>query len=443
MTRRQSRQPASNQKGPGGINLRFKSRRRLRAALCGVSATCLIALGAGSVGAQTGTTPGVTDDSIKIGGITTLTSPTGYSQPGIEKGFQARIERENDAGGIHGRTIDFIGMKDDNFSASRDLEVARELVQQDEVFLVAPFVTPFSVTGGEFLVEQGVPFVGWGVTPSFCGNDVGFGYDGCLFPTEPGSQVSTMQGGVLKKLMKQEGKKPKGATVAMQGEDIPAARVASIQSAAAFDATGFDVVYQETNVPIGPPPQWDPYVQAILTSDNSGEPDAVYIGMTLQNALGLTGALRNAGYDGIIMSPLYYDQAVVDNPSARQAADGSYAFLNYAPIEERTSATKQLVKDVRQYIGKDTIIDYQIEVGYWVGDAVVEMLKAAGEDLTRESFLATANKITVGMKGGYGPTTFPKDHDTGGACGAMVLVDGDKFVPKVPFQCYPTTELQA
>src|SRR3712207_703553 len=88
------------------------------------------------------TAPGVTEKSIKVGGVAVLSSPSGFTQPGIMVGFKARVDRENKEGGVHGRTIETIGVKDDTLNPAVGPQVARELIQQDNVFLAAPVVSP-------------------------------------------------------------------------------------------------------------------------------------------------------------------------------------------------------------------------------------------------------------------------------------------------------------
>ena len=394
-----------------------------------------------AAGGQTGSsasTPGVTDTSVKVGGVATLSSPFGFGEPNVPIGFQARIERENRAGGVNGRKIDFVGVKDDNLDPTKSTNLTRELVQQDEVFAVAPIVTPIYVAAGDYLRGEKVPYLGWGVTPAFCANTYGFGFDGCLFPTDPTGQSSTLQGSLAAALLKQQGKKAKGMTVATQAEDVQAGQVSVKASTTAFKAAGFKVVYAESSVPIVGTTDWSPYVRQVMTSNNGGPPDIFNSGMTLQNALGMTAAMRNAGFKGIVMSPLFYDQSVIDSATANQAAQGAYAYTNYTPTEQKTAATKKLVSDVKK-IDKTVVVDYQVEVGYWIADMFVQMLKKAGKDLTRESFLAAANSTSAGVPGGYGPTVYPGAHDVGGTCGALLLVKGKKFVPKVNFKCYPTT----
>src|SRR5262245_28332653 len=56
---------------------------------------------------------GVTDTEIKVGGLVNLTSPNGSTMAGADVGAQVRFDRANDEGGVHGRTIDYVGTFDD------------------------------------------------------------------------------------------------------------------------------------------------------------------------------------------------------------------------------------------------------------------------------------------------------------------------------------------
>ncbi|HEX8803240.1 MAG TPA: ABC transporter substrate-binding protein, partial [Acidimicrobiales bacterium] len=58
-------------------------------------------------------TRGVTDTSVKVGGLITASGPTTALFTDAEAGARARFERANAEGGVHGRTIDFVGAEDD------------------------------------------------------------------------------------------------------------------------------------------------------------------------------------------------------------------------------------------------------------------------------------------------------------------------------------------
>ena len=78
--------------------------------------------------------PGVSDTEIKIGN----TMP--YSGPASATALSAKSEAAyfamiNDQGGVNGRKINFIS-RDDGYSPPKTVEVARQLVEQDQVLLL-------------------------------------------------------------------------------------------------------------------------------------------------------------------------------------------------------------------------------------------------------------------------------------------------------------------
>jgi branched-chain amino acid transport system substrate-binding protein len=101
----------------------------------------LSVLGAWHVSAQDGATPGVTPNEIKIGNITCATGwAKEYAAVGqAEAAYFAMI---NDRGGVNGRKINFISL-DAGCDPQKSLELARQLVEKDNVLLL------FSVLGTE------------------------------------------------------------------------------------------------------------------------------------------------------------------------------------------------------------------------------------------------------------------------------------------------------
>ncbi|WP_424187215.1 ABC transporter substrate-binding protein [Actinokineospora sp. G85] len=77
----------------------------------------------------------------------------------ISKGAQAVYSYVNDAGGIHGREIDY-RVEDDGYNPTRTVEVVKKLVLQDKVFaLVGGLGTPTHSKVVDFLTAEGVPDV--------------------------------------------------------------------------------------------------------------------------------------------------------------------------------------------------------------------------------------------------------------------------------------------
>lgn len=112
----------------------------------------------GSGGGGDGATdPGVTADSVKIGGTFPLTgvAAPGYSE--IPTGAQAYFDYVNEQGGVHGRQIDYI-VKDDGYNPTNTSTVTNELVLKEEVFAtVGSLGTPTQASVADYLNDEGVP----------------------------------------------------------------------------------------------------------------------------------------------------------------------------------------------------------------------------------------------------------------------------------------------
>ncbi|MPZ80333.1 MAG: ABC transporter substrate-binding protein [Actinophytocola sp.] len=120
----------------------------------------LAACGAGDEREDTpseGSTVGITDDSIKIGGHFPLTgvAAPGYSE--IPSGHQAYYDFVNANGGVHGRKIEFV-VRDDAYNPTNTSQVTNELVLNDEIFaMVSGLGTPTHSAVVDFLNGEKVP----------------------------------------------------------------------------------------------------------------------------------------------------------------------------------------------------------------------------------------------------------------------------------------------
>ena len=78
--------------------------------------------------------PGVSDKEIRIGNTNPYSGPaSAYGT--IGKSIAAYFKMVNDQGGINGRKVTFISY-DDSYSPPKTVEMARKLVEQDEVLFV-------------------------------------------------------------------------------------------------------------------------------------------------------------------------------------------------------------------------------------------------------------------------------------------------------------------
>ncbi|TAK44693.1 MAG: branched-chain amino acid ABC transporter substrate-binding protein [Betaproteobacteria bacterium] len=109
--------------------------------------------------------PGASDKEIKVGHINPYSGPaSAYGT--IGKAIGAYFRKVNDEGGVNGRKIVFITY-DDGYSPPKTVEMARKLVEQDEVLLVfQPLGTPPNSAIHKYMNAKKVPqlFVATGAT---------------------------------------------------------------------------------------------------------------------------------------------------------------------------------------------------------------------------------------------------------------------------------------
>ncbi len=109
--------------------------------------------------------PGASDKEIKIGNINPYSGPaSAYGT--IGKSISAYFKKVNAEGGINGRMVNFISY-DDGYSPPKTVEMARKLVEQDEVLLLfQPLGTPPNSAIHKYMNSKKVPqlFVATGAT---------------------------------------------------------------------------------------------------------------------------------------------------------------------------------------------------------------------------------------------------------------------------------------
>lgn len=106
--------------------------------------------------AQDGGTPGVTRDSIRIGQTTAFSGPASHYSV-IVKATDAYFRELNARGGVNGRKVELIQL-DDGYSPPKTVEQTRKLVEQEEVaFIFNPLGTPTGLAVQKYLNNKGVP----------------------------------------------------------------------------------------------------------------------------------------------------------------------------------------------------------------------------------------------------------------------------------------------
>lgn len=123
-----------------------------------------IAAAAVALGAPTAT-PGVTSNSITIGGTIPISGPAA-AYGSVGRGAEAYFKHVNSGGGVFGRKINYKYL-DDEFQVSKTILLTRQLVEQDNVLAVFNSVgTEHALAIRSYLNDRKVPhlFIGSGVS---------------------------------------------------------------------------------------------------------------------------------------------------------------------------------------------------------------------------------------------------------------------------------------
>lgn len=104
-----------------------------RSAFVSLFAASCVLFGANAARAQN--TPGVTDKTIKIGLFAPLTGALSFWGYPVLNGTTMIYKEANAKGGIHGRTIEFV-MEDDACDPAKAVAAAKKLIHRDQVFMI-------------------------------------------------------------------------------------------------------------------------------------------------------------------------------------------------------------------------------------------------------------------------------------------------------------------
>jgi len=397
----------------------------------------------------TGLTRGITSTSITVGCV-----DEGQNFFGFQDGLAARFNRANSAGGVNGRKITLLPCKDDSAGVQANVSAVQELVNQSNVFAVfsaSQYMLPGST---DFLVQNQVPFYGWGFLPGFCGNRWGYGWNGCLAGNSmpaTADPVRAIQGALSDAIIKAAGipqtdcpttNSCSQIKLAVQADNSAAGRAGNPQYLTLYKARGASVVYSQTNYPAnaaGADPT--PYASAMVAAN----PNIIMISTPFQDVAPIRNALTAAGYKGVSYDYTNYIGAASLGaaPALAKSLEGEYVNTQIVPQEQETPFIKDAEADLKA-IGKSPSISLGTEIGYIEAEQFVEELQAIGQQLDTKTWDQKINgsgsysgfTAYASLQGGPGPMQFPAAHDLPADCAGIVQVKSSKYVVVTPFACY-------
>jgi branched-chain amino acid transport system substrate-binding protein len=402
--------------------VKTKRSRRLRAVIGGavVAATATIGLANAGGAAVKAADPGVTDKTVTIGYIYPATGvAASISQNGL-KGFQARIDAENAAGGVNGRKIEVVA-KDDG-SSGQNVTVTHDLVENDKVFAVVD-QSPLAFLSYRYLLDQGVPMVGNGVDGTYSQEK---GNESILSSGGNGNPFGDLTYDGPVRIMKAAGATKIGALA--YGAASSSVASAKAMMTYAVPALGLHPVYTNTSIDFGAADVGAP----VLGLKNAGA-NGVYLPMAAATNIAVAQGLQQNGVPmKAVLMGTGYGQDLLDSPAGKSLPDTTIFLAAFKPVELKDAATKRFQADLKKYSNVTGVPDYGEYTGYVLADYAIAAMKGAGKDLTRQSFVDAGHGM--GTYDAAGLACQPVDVSTTGfgrvpstSCGWAVKLVNDKF----------------
>lgn len=358
--------------------------------------------------AATAQTPGVTPTTILIGQSAALTGPASALGTEMRLGGKLYFDQVNAQGGVHGRRIELVSL-DDGYEPNRAEANTRKLIHEDKVFALFGYVgTPTGVAALPVLTEAKVPLIG----PFTGAESLRDPFNRNIFHVRASYYDETEK--IVEQLV------TTGITkiaVFYQNDAYGKAGLAGVERAMkarnlAILATG-TVERNTTDVAAA--------VKAITAS----RPDAIVMISAYKSIAAFVREAKKAGFNGQFHNVSFVgSKALADELKE----DGiGVAISQVVPFP--WSPTVPVVKEYQQAMAKagEKNISFTSLEGYIAAKVLVEGLRRAGKDLTREKLIEALERAPIDV-GGFQVTYTPTNHAGSKFVELTIIAKDGRFV---------------
>ncbi len=327
-----------------------------------------------------GNANGITEKEILIGSSLALGGHAGYLGTQTLHGAMAHIREVNEKGGVHGRTIRVIAY-DDQYDPPKCLYNTQNLIVADKVFALFCYVgTPTTVNILPLVAEAQIPLVGM-----FTGASILREGDNPFLINVRASYYQET-GAVVKHLV----------------EKLHIRKVAVFYQ---YDAYGFDGL-RGTEIALKKydlvPVETGTYIRGTLNIDEglnriiaSGAEAVVMIG-TYDPCAKFIRQSRNKGFDPIFCNVSFVG---ADELARKLGRDGEGTIVTQVVPPPEMTGTEKEFRGAREYVSRlaryypDDKPNFVGLEGYINARVLVEGLRRAGRELTRDRFITAIESI--------------------------------------------------
>src|ERR1700733_6343692 len=347
------------------------------------AATALTLLATQGALAQKKYDTGATDTEIKIGNVEAYSGPaSAYGV--IGKTEEAYFKMINDQGGIGGRKINWISY-DDGYSPPKTVEQIRKLIESDEVFLVFNALgTPTQTAVQKYHNAKKVPQL-------FLATGASKWNDPKDFPWTMGFQPSyRVEARIFAKYILKS--KP-GAKVAVfyANDDFGKDYVAGLKDVFGDKASSLIIAEESYETT-------EPSIDSHIVKLKGTNADVLVNISTPKFAAQTIKKMAELDWKPMrVITDVSISIGAVMKPAGLEASEGilSAGYLKDAsdPQWANDEGMKKFMAFVDKYMPGANIADANLVYGYAAAQTMVQVLKQAGDDLTRENVMKQAASL--------------------------------------------------
>lgn len=346
----------------------------------------LAAIGAITLSSLCWADPGVSDNSIVLGMSAPFSGPNGAYGEDMRRTIKAYFEQINKAGGINGRKLELIAL-DDGYETDRTVANTKTLIKDKNVFALLSFYgsSPTTEAMNSVFGPAKVPLVGTisgagTLRESLTANPNGryMFHVRASYADETEAIVSQMVSLGLRSIAvfyQNDGFGKaglEGVTAALKKHNLAPSAVGTVE---------------RNSLEVGPA------VAAIA----KGNPQAVVMVTLYKPTAAFVRAMKRAGQHPMFMtlSPVGTEQLVQELGQEARGIGVSQV------VPYPWNDTVPVVRDYQKLAAKPGAYSYYGLEGYLMARTMVEGLRRAGKDLTREKLVATLEGLNAVDFGGY------------------------------------------
>ena len=327
--------------------------------------------------------PGVTDTEIKIGQTMPYTGPAArFSAPGLAE--MAYMRMINDQGGINGRKINLISV-DDGYLTWRTGNETRKLIEVERVaFTFGSIGTPTQLSVARYLNDRKIPqlFIDSGASRWGNYRDTPYTIGGVRPTYRLGARYYTQH------ILKQN---PNAKIcILYQNDDFGRDYTAGVRDVLGnkYAATVKEATYEFT----------DASVERQIVELKATGCDALIAATLLQFAVQTIRKVHDLGWKPIFfMNNVSASVPIILEPAGLESSIGllssAYAKDPVDPAFENDPATKDWRAWMSKYLPGQDVRRPNFVHGYNYAATLVQVLKQAGSDLSRENIMRQATNL--------------------------------------------------